>query len=344
MRVLPEPPAQAVSSSDPYVRLRPHLRWRSDGPDVLLLGDGCFRVTCAAPALRTALDKLRPPTGVRRSEFLSSGGKEAHAFLAALLENRLAQLSERPFDAAPPAGTAAYLSSLTGHAAVRPPLAARSVCVIGCGGVGGELARHLAASGIGSLTLVDPDVVQAANLNRQYLFTRADLQRPKVEAARAALERLAPQVRITTLRRFIHDARDLRELGVEGCDVVACCADTPPGVIHPLIAEHARSIGALFAMADVGVDRGIWGPILRPDHRPTYMEWVAAHRLPGVEDAAYPPIESFGPTNSWISAALATDLIHVLAGLPAPSLQCRVVIDFHTLVVARSPIEVGAPA
>jgi hypothetical protein len=335
--------ASLPESGDPFVRLRPHLQWLRDGPDVLLIGDGCFRV-CAEPALLAALDRLRPASGVRRSQFLAAGGETAREFLKALIEGRLAQLSERPFSSGALPGTAAYLSALTGHAAASPPLEARSICIIGCGGVGGELARHLAASGIGSLRLVDPDVVSAANLNRQYLFSLADVNRPKVDVAREALLGLAPGLRIATYRRFIREASDLADLGAESSDAVVCCADIPLGVIHRLVAEYARSIGALFAMATVGVDQGSWGPIVHADHRPTYLEWTRAGSLPTLERAIVPPIESFGPTNSWVAAALATDLIHVLAGAFAPSVHCRLVIDFHTLAITRTPLEAGASA
>ena len=333
----------AAITSDPFVRLRPHLRWLSDGSDVLLVGDGCFRVSCAERELRAALDRLRPLSGVRVSEFFATGGTTAREFLTALIESRLAQLSERPFGGASQPGTAAYLSAVTGHAATNPPLATRSISIIGCGGVGGELARHLAASGIGSLTLVDPDFVRSANLNRQYLFSVEDLDRPKVDVAREALLRVAPELRIATHRRFVEDAYDLEDLGMDDADVVVCCADVPLGVIHPLVSAYAASIGALFAMATVGVDQGSWGPIMHSYHRPTYAEWAQTRRLPGFDHAVSPPIESFGPTNSWIAAALATDLIHVLAGIPAPSLHCRLVIDFHTLSIARSPVEAGIP-
>lgn len=57
------------------------------------------------------------------------------------------------------------------------------VVLIGCGGIGSPAVQYLAAAGIGRLTLVDSDVVDASNLQRQTIFTPADIGKAKAEAA-----------------------------------------------------------------------------------------------------------------------------------------------------------------
>jgi len=64
------------------------------------------------------------------------------------------------------------------------------VLLVGAGGLGCPLAQYLAAAGVGTLGLVDFDVVDASNLQRQVLYTTADVGRPKLEVAR---ERIAAQ-------------------------------------------------------------------------------------------------------------------------------------------------------
>lgn len=71
-------------------------------------------------------------------------------------------------------------------------LAAARVVLFGVGGVGGWCAESLVRSGIGHLTVVDPDAVCPSNLNRQLVATTSTLGRPKVEALRERLLDIAP--------------------------------------------------------------------------------------------------------------------------------------------------------
>ena len=71
------------------------------------------------------------------------------------------------------------------------------VVLIGCGGIGSPALQYLAASGIGSFTLIDDDVVEESNLQRQTIFTPADIGRPKAEAAAAWVARFDPALAVT---------------------------------------------------------------------------------------------------------------------------------------------------
>src|ERR1700712_2272101 len=63
-------------------------------------------------------------------------------------------------------------------------LKAARVLIVGAGGLGAPAALYLAAAGVGTLVLVDPDRVDRSNLQRQVLYAEADLGHAKVEAAR----------------------------------------------------------------------------------------------------------------------------------------------------------------
>lgn len=104
-------------------------------------------------------------------------------------------------------------------------LAESSVLVIGAGALGCAAADALAAAGIGCLGLVDFDRVERSNLHRQLLHRTADLGRPKVESARAALAARHPALTITAAAaRF--DAANAAML-VEGH---ACVVDATDGI------------------------------------------------------------------------------------------------------------------
>jgi len=76
-------------------------------------------------------------------------------------------------------------------------LLASKVLIIGAGGLGCPLSIYLAAAGVGEIGLVDDDVVDLSNLQRQILYSTADVGRPKVEVARERMEALNPDVRVT---------------------------------------------------------------------------------------------------------------------------------------------------
>lgn len=75
-------------------------------------------------------------------------------------------------------------------------LKAARVLVIGAGGLGAPLLLYLAAAGVGTLGIVDFDQVEESNLQRQVLFTTADLGQPKAAAAAARLQALNPYIQV----------------------------------------------------------------------------------------------------------------------------------------------------
>jgi molybdopterin/thiamine biosynthesis adenylyltransferase len=75
-------------------------------------------------------------------------------------------------------------------------LRAARVLVIGAGGLGSPLIQYLAAAGIGTIGIVDDDIVSLSNLQRQVLHTTPDVGRPKVASAEDAVRRLNPGVAV----------------------------------------------------------------------------------------------------------------------------------------------------
>jgi molybdopterin/thiamine biosynthesis adenylyltransferase/rhodanese-related sulfurtransferase len=72
------------------------------------------------------------------------------------------------------------------------------VLTIGAGGLGSPLAMYLAAAGIGTIGIVDFDVVDESNLQRQIIHGTSDLGRPKLESAREKIEDINPNVKVET--------------------------------------------------------------------------------------------------------------------------------------------------
>ena len=100
------------------------------------------------------------------------------------------------------------------------------VAVIGAGGLGSPAALYLAAAGVGSLSLVDHDVVDRSNLQRQVLHTDERVGTSKVASARATLEALNPAVHV--IEHPVRLTSDNVESLLEGCDVVVDGSDNFP--------------------------------------------------------------------------------------------------------------------
>jgi len=79
-------------------------------------------------------------------------------------------------------------------------LKAASILLIGCGGLGSPLSMYLAAAGVGRLGLVDFDITDHTNLQRQVAFATSDVGRPKVEATKDRIHQINPNVQVTTYR------------------------------------------------------------------------------------------------------------------------------------------------
>jgi len=98
------------------------------------------------------------------------------------------------------------------------------VCVVGIGGLGNPITTRLAAMGIGTLRIVDRDVIELSNLHRQTLFDEDDVGQVKVEVAAKKLQKLNPDCKIEALAVSVNDYTALEV--VEGCDVVVDALDS----------------------------------------------------------------------------------------------------------------------
>jgi len=103
--------------------------------------------------------------------------------------------------------------------------AARVLCV-GAGGLGSPLALYLAAAGVGTLGLVDLDVVDASNLQRQILHSTHDVGRKKLDSAEEKLAALNPTVRVVKHETMLSSANALDIL--KDYDIVADGTDNFP--------------------------------------------------------------------------------------------------------------------
>ena len=118
-------------------------------------------------------------------------------------------------------------------------LKAARVLVVGAGGLGAPASLYLAAAGVGTIGLVDPDAVSLSNLQRQVLYATGDVGRPKVEAAVDRLEALNPHVRVEPHPVWL-DAANADELVAR----------------YDLVLDGTDDFATRFAVSDACVARG----------------------------------------------------------------------------------------
>ena len=110
------------------------------------------------------------------------------------------------------------------------------VILFGTGGVGSWCAEALVRSGIGHLTIVDPDCVDETNINRQLPATTATVGQPKVEVLKKRLLEINPSADITALRQRYEKGADF---GLSGYDVIIDAIDSLTDKMNLLLEASA---------------------------------------------------------------------------------------------------------
>ena len=126
------------------------------------------------------------------------------------------------------------------------------VILFGCGGVGSWAAEALVRTGIGAITLVDPDVVAPSNINRQLPATTLTIGQPKVEVLAARLREINPDCEIHA-RRERYSADNASDFPLEEFDYVIDAIDSVADKAALIL--HATSVRSLTLVSSMGAAR-----------------------------------------------------------------------------------------
>jgi tRNA A37 threonylcarbamoyladenosine dehydratase len=148
-------------------------------------------------------------------------------------------------------GSCARTELLIGRAGI-VRLAGAHVLVAGLGGVGGHAAEALGRAGIGTLTLVDHDVVAESNLNRQIVALRSTVGWAKAEVMARRLRDINPELDVRACTEFIQPDNVDRLVGADRLDYVADCIDTVASKTALIAACVNRGIAVVSSMGAGG--------------------------------------------------------------------------------------------
>jgi molybdopterin/thiamine biosynthesis adenylyltransferase len=209
--------------------------------------------------------------------------------------------------------------------------------VIGAGGLGSPVALYLGSAGVGTLTIVDDDVVDLTNLQRQIAHDLARIGTPKAQSAARSVAAINPAVRIVALQERA-DAQRLRELAATA-DVVVDCSDNF-GTRHAVNAACVAAARPLVAGAAIGFDGQLSVYDTRQPRSPCYA-------------CAFPPDASFAdvacstmgvlaPLVGIIGSMQAAEALKLLAGMGTALIGRLLMLDARAmewteLAVERDP-------
>jgi adenylyltransferase/sulfurtransferase len=223
-----------------------------------------------------------------------------------------------------------------------------AVLVVGAGGLGSPVLMYLAAAGVGTIGILDHDVVEESNLQRQVIHASADVGRAKVDSAAEKLTAVNPHVRVVRHR-----------IRLEASNALDLLAD------YQLVIDGTDNFATRYLVDDACAILGlplVWGSILRFDGQVSVF-WSAPDGLgsaPDVPDRAVtyrdlhptpPPAGAvpscaeggvLGVVCAAVGSVMATEAVKLICGIGEPLLGRLMIFDalamtWRTVRIRRSP-------
>lgn len=127
-------------------------------------------------------------------------------------------------------------------------LSGKHILIAGLGGVGGYAAEILTRAGIGNLTIVDQDIIQPSNINRQLIATHSNIGKRKSEEIEKRLKDINPLINIKVLSTFLKDENIPQLLGECDYDFVVDAIDTISPKVYLIKTAIDRNIPIVSSM------------------------------------------------------------------------------------------------
>lgn len=204
------------------------------------------------------------------------------------------------------------------------------VCVVGAGGLGGPVLQYLAGAGVGHITVVDDDVVELRNLQRQVLFGHSTVGSPKSEAAAARLRDLNELIEIAPVSTRV--TMDTAAEIFAGHDLVVDAVDNLPTRL--VTADACASLDMPF----------VWGAVQAVNGQVSVF-WerlgLGLRDLFPAPPAEMPKLDDIGvlgPMTGWVGSVMATECLKVIMGIGQPLVGRVMYIDTLGARVLELPL------
>ena len=127
-----------------------------------------------------------------------------------------------------------------------------SILVVGLGGVGAYAAEMLCRAGVGNLTIVDGDIVEETNRNRQLPALVSTQGKPKAEVLEQRFRDINPDVRLVVINDFLRDEKTIELLDNSHFDYVVDCIDTLSPKVFLIYHAFTRGLKVVTSMGAGG--------------------------------------------------------------------------------------------
>lgn len=211
-----------------------------------------------------------------------------------------------------------------------------AVLIAGVGGLGCAVSTYLAAAGVGELRLVDHDVVELSNLQRQTLYGDSDVGLPKAEAAKRQLDAHYLNCEVGAVTGRIDDVSSIRL--TEGVDLVADCSDDFPCryALNRACLAHAVPLVSAAAVRGEGQLTTFPSDRVGPCYRCLYPDEREGAGLGCSQSGVV------GPVVGVFGALQALEVVKVLTGWGDNLIGVMLLhnlkhLEFHRVSIARNP-------
>lgn len=220
------------------------------------------------------------------------------------------------------------------------------VAVLGVGGLGGWSALALACHGIGEMLLVDFDRVELSNLNRQVLYSEADIGRSKAYAAGERLSAFNSSMRIEVREERLDSEAAVADV-IAGADVVIDAVDWPALDIERWVNAACFGAGIPFVAMSHFPPIARVGPFYIPGQTGCYACQETGYRrsyplydeVVEQQRAKSSPAATLGAACALIGGHVALDIVHYLTGLAEPSSRgASNIFDLRTMEIEREQV------
>jgi bacteriocin biosynthesis cyclodehydratase domain-containing protein len=237
---------------------------------------------------------------------------------------------------------AAGLGAAAYHSRVRES----RVALLGLGGLGSWAALALACCGVGRLRIVDGDVVEESNFNRQVLYRESDVGRLKTDAAAETLAGFSSHTAIEALPARLESSADVED-AVRGCDFVVNAVDWPAHDIERWVNAAVFAVGVPAITMSHSPPVARVGPLYVPGRTGCFECQERAYRseFPLYDDLVEQrrgrasSAATLGPVCAIVGGQVALEALHHITGLCDPAtLGTAWLYDLRTMEITREAV------